>query len=454
VLAAAAAGGLYYYLPLGGEVTVESREPDAGLGNIATSAPTAKAGPEFGKLIPGKGAPADLPGLWPWFRGPDLDGVSREQTSLAQSWPSGGPRVLWSVPMGEGYAAAAVQGGKVYVLDYDTKARGDALRCLSLADGVEIWRYFYPVKMKENHGFSRTVPAVSGKYVVSLGPRCHVLCVDASTGAKRWSIDLVAKYGTKEPLWYAGQCPLMDGERVILAPAGPDALMIAVDCETGKAQWTAPNPMRWTMTHSCVSLMTFDDRRMFVYFGSGGVAGVSADDGQLLWTTDAFRIVTTVPTPVILPDGRIFCSGGYNAGSMMLQVKGKGGKYSVDVLYRLKPGVFGAAQTTPIYYNSHIYGVRPSGELVCLDEGGKVLWASTGENFGLGPLLIAEGMIYVIDDNGTMTLALANEKGFTRLAKAKVLPGPEAWGPMALAGGRLIVRDLRKMVCLDVSQRK
>jgi outer membrane protein assembly factor BamB len=136
----------------------------------------------------------------------------------------------------------------------------------------------------------------------------------------------------------------------------------------------------------------------------------------------------------------------------MLQLKSQGGKLTGQVLFRLKPEVFGATQTTPIYYNSHIYGIRPSGDLVCLDESGKVLWASTRENFGLGPLLIAEGMIYVMDDNGTLTLAKVNEKAFVRLAQAKVLPGPEAWGPITLAGGRLIVRDLRKMVCLDVAQ--
>jgi outer membrane protein assembly factor BamB len=154
---------------------------------------------------------------------------------------------------------------------------------------------------------------------------------------------------------------------------------------------------------------------------------------------------------VILPGGRIFCTGGYDADSVMLQLKSEGGKFFAGVLYRLKPRVFGATQTTPVYYDGHIYGIRPSGELVCLDASGKVLWASMGENFGLGPMLIAGGLIYVMDDSGTLTLAKADPKGYVRLARAKVLPGPEAWGPMAIAGGRLILRDLREMVCLDVA---
>jgi hypothetical protein len=47
-------------------------------------------------------------------------------------------------------------------------------------------------------------------------------------------------------------------------------------------------------------------------------------------------------------------------------------------------------------------------------------------------------------------MAAANPAGFKLLAKAKVLEGHETWAPLAVAGGRLIVRDLQRMVCLDV----
>ena len=114
--------------------------------------------------------------------------------------------------------------------------------------------------------------------------------------------------------------------------------------------------------------------------------------------------------------------------------------------------MFGATQQTPIFYQNHIFGVRPDGQLVCLDLNGKVVWASGPKNkFGSGPFLMAQGMIYVMDDNGTLTLAEASTAGYTQLARAKVLEGPDAWGPMALADGRLIARDVNKMVCLDVA---
>ena len=119
--------------------------------------------PESGQLTTGQGKPADLPGSWPWFRGKALDNIGQPGVPLARRWLAEGPKVLWSVDLGEGYAGPIVQDGRVWLLDYDRENSADALRCLSLADGKEIWRFSYPAAIKRNHGMSRTVPAISGK---------------------------------------------------------------------------------------------------------------------------------------------------------------------------------------------------------------------------------------------------------------------------------------------------
>ncbi len=404
-----------------------------------------------GELIQSDGIPAEIPGSWPRFRGTNFDGISAEDVALAEAWAEGEPKVLWSVDVGEGYAGAAVRNGRVYLLDYDMEQKADALRCLSLADGKEIWRYSYPVKTKRNHGMSRTVPAVTDEHVVGLGPKCHVICLDSITGEFRWGIDLVRDFGTTVPLWYAGQCPLIDGGRVILAPGG-EMLMIAVDIETGEVVWETPNPRRWKMTHASIMPMVFAGKRMYVYCASGGVVGISAEDGTLLWETSEWRIsIATVPSALIMDEGRIFLSGGYNAGSMMLQLREDNGTIIAEPVFRLEAEVFGATQHTPILFEDHIYGVRPDGQLVCLDTNGKVLWASgAAHSFGLGPFLIANGLIYVMDDSGLLTLTKAGSSNYTQLAQAQVLTGHDSWGPMAIVGGRLIARDLTQMVCLDV----
>jgi outer membrane protein assembly factor BamB len=162
-----------------------------------------------------------------------------------------------------------------------------------------------------------------------------------------------------------------------------------------------------------------------------------------------------VPSPVDVGEGRVFLSGGYNAGSMMLQLKEEGGKWSVETLFRLKPTVFGATQQTPVFHQGHLFGIRPDGQFVCLDLSGKSLWESGAENrYGNGPFLFAGHFAFLMNDSGLLTLAEATTSGFKKIAQAKVLPGPDAWGPMALADGRLMVRDLTQMVCLEVAPQK
>jgi outer membrane protein assembly factor BamB len=397
------------------------------------------------------GTPSEIAGNWPGFRGPNGNGIIETDVPLAKKWPSGGPTKLWQVQVGEGYAAPAVYDGRVYLLDYDMEARADAIRCFSLDDGREIWRYSYPVAVKRNHGMSRTVPAVNGEYIVTIGPKCHVTCLDAKTGEFKWMIDLVREYGTKVPLWYAGQCPLIVDNQAIIAPAGTDVLMMAVDCETGEAVWTCPNPRQWEMTHCSILPMRFADRDFYVYPGSRGVAGISADDGTLLWETDAWYLRTNVPTPVDAGDGRIFLSAGYNKGSMMLQLKQENEDIVPNVVFELQAEVFGADQQTPVFYEGYIYGVRADKQFVCLDTSGKIRWTSGPENtYGLGPYMIANGMIYILNDEGVLSLAEANPDGFRLLERAEVLEGHECWGPMALVGGRLLVRDFTTLVCLNV----
>ncbi len=404
-----------------------------------------------GELTLYDGTPSDLPGAWPRFRGRNLDAISDENISLAKTWPAAGPKVLWSLDVGEGYAGAAVLSGRVYIIDYDRENKLDAIRCLSLDDGKDIWRYTYPVKVKRNHGMSRTVPAVTDKYIVTIGPKCHVTCLDPLTGELLWFKDMTREFGTKVPPWYAGQCPLIDDGKVILAPGG-DVLMTAVDCATGKTVWQTPNPNKWKMTHSSIMPMTFDGQKMYLYCASGAVIAVSAENGDVLWETKQWKIkIATVPSPLVVSDDKIFFCGGYNSGSMMMQIKKEIGKIIGVELFRLEAEVFGSAQHTPILFNNHIYGVRPDEQLVCLDLEGNINWTSTSSNkFGLGPYIIANGGIYVLDDNGTLTLVKASPDSYQQLAQANILNGHDAWAPMAIASGRLILRDLTKMVCIDV----
>ena len=401
-------------------------------------------------LTTGDGKPSTIPGSWSRFRGDDFDAISKETIPLKRSLDEDNPPVLWGVALGEGFAGPAVKHGCVYLLDYDMEEKRDALRCLSFEDGKEIWRYSYPVRIKKNHGMSRSIPAVTEKYCVTIGPKCHAVCVDAMTGEEKWFIDLKKVYGTVEPEWYAAQCPLIADDVAILAPAGPEALLTAIDGETGQERWRTPNPFGWTMTHSSVMPMELNGRKTYIYCGKGGVVGVDAANGTILWSTSDWQIeIATCPSPVVLPDNRVFFCGGYKAGSLMLQILPND---EPQTLFRLNDRVFGSEQQTPIFFDGHLFGIRQNDkEFVCLDLDGKVVWHSGSKGrFGGGPYILADGIFLLLDDDGKLTACEATTKGFYPIFEAQILDDHGCWAPLALVAGRLLLRDQVYMKCLDL----
>ena len=139
---------------------------------------------------------SDLTGKWSSFRGEFANNiiVSSEKINIsAEDFP-----VLWSVETGEGHAAPVIYNGRVYFLDYDESLSSDALRCFSLESGKELWRRWYRVPIKRNHGFSRTVPVIGNNYIITIGPQGHVMCCDPVSGELKWSLDMQKEFKTEE----------------------------------------------------------------------------------------------------------------------------------------------------------------------------------------------------------------------------------------------------------------
>lgn len=454
-VAVAAALALVFLVCAGRFQSVSLRLPEA-LSVAPAGTAVAEIDANSGTLTSGPGKPGPDVGMWPQFRGPERTGRIPADVGLYRAWPADGPRKLWAVPVGEGHAGPAVRAGRVYVVDYDREKKEDAVRCLSLADGDEIWRYAYSVNVKRNHGMSRTVPTVTELFVVSIGPKCHVCCLKADTGEVVWRKDLVREFGTVVPPWYAGQCPLVDGDTVVLAP-GAEPLMMAVDLASGEIKWRTPNPGTWGMTHSSIAILDHPAGKQYVYCTTRGVVGVSATDGALLWQEPGWKIsIANVPTPVPVAPDTVLFTGGYNAGAMLAQVDKNGGAFAVRQLLRSEASLFGSDQQTPLLHNGSIVGAlsSPSGQLVCFDLDGTIAWASGKERtFGLGPYLAAGDLLYVLDDQeGVLHLVDLGANEYRELARSDILDGHDAWAPMALVGGRLLARDLETLVCLQVGE--
>ncbi|MCB8995136.1 MAG: PQQ-binding-like beta-propeller repeat protein [Bacteroidales bacterium] len=406
----------------------------------------------------------DLQETWPRFRGEYFDNISRSPVKLIEKFGPSGPKVMWTAKLGEGHAGPAIYKGRVYLLDYDEELHSDMLRCFSLVSGKELWRRWYKVAVKRNHGMSRTVPAVNENYIVTIGPRSHVMCVNREDGKFLWGLNVEKDYNTEVPFWYTGQCPLVENDKLILATGGK-ALMIAVDCKTGKVLWETPNPDGWGMSHSSIMPYEFKGVRMYVYSAIGGVVGVAADgpnEGQVLWKSSRWNQQVVAPSALCLPDGKIFLTAGYGAGAMILKLSKADTTYRLDVLQEYKP-VDGLAseQQTPLVYKSHIIGIMPKdagalrNQMVCVDPSDftKMIWTSgQAARFGLGPYMIADNKLFILSDDGTLTIARPSITNYTEIDHARVIEGQDAWGPLAIADGYLLMRDSKTLVCLDMAE--
>lgn len=401
---------------------------------------------------------------WPRFRGSDFDNIKKESVPLISKFEPNNPKIQWTVDLGEGHAGPSVYKGLVYVMDYDEKIKADMLRCFSLKDGKEVWRRWYNVNIKRNHGVSRTIPAVTDKYILSIGPRSHVMCLDRETGDLLWGIDVEKEYETQIPFWYTGQCPLIDDGKAIIATGGK-AVMIAIDCKTGEKIWEIPNDHGLKMSHASIMPWEFGGRKMYVYSAVGGVLGIAADGedaGEVLWQSLKWGCSVVAPSPVCFPDGKIFLTAGYGAGSMVFQVDEKNGTFSIEKLYEYNPkDGLACEQQTPVVYDGMVYGIIPKdggalrNQFVCVDPSDfrNVIWSSgKTHRFGLGPYMIADGKFWILNDDGMLSIAQPNKTEFKLLDQIKVFEAHDAWAPLAIADGYLLLRDDHKMLCMDISK--
>ncbi len=429
------------------------------------------ASPTLGTLTAGGGTPSSDPDSWPQFRGPNRDNISPAAKNLYRTWPAGGPKVLWTITgLGPGFSSAAIHAGKVYFHDYDEPAKRWMARCVSLADGKEIWRWSYERAIEDNHKITRSVPAVDDQFVISLDPMCVLHCFEAATGKRLWAKDLVAEFGTRIPQWYNGQCPLNEPDRVVIGIGGKDVLLAAVEKATGKLLWQTPNAARIDMAHSSLMPMTLAGRRQYVWSTMKGALGVDAADGRLLWrgpVTPENRLawkpnIAAAPSAVAFGPDRVLLTSSYKAGSVLFTVQPAGAGLLPRAEQVMTADQFASDCQTPIVWWDRLFAI--SGDrFTCLGLDGKVAWASPdGLRFGLGSFLLADGLFFILEggsdkppsEGGKLHLVEASTDGWKELASAQVLGGYDVWAPMAIANGKLVLRDLAKMVCLEVGPGK
>jgi outer membrane protein assembly factor BamB len=391
-------------------------------------------------------------GQWPQWRGPNRDGVSAE-TGWLTEWPAKGPRVLWKKEAGDGYSSLAVAGGRVYTMLRDGDA--EAVVCRDADTGKQLWRFSYPGKygqegrtFEEGYGSGpRSTPTVDGDHVYTVGATGILHCLRADTGKKVWQHDLIAEFKPPKNLqWGVSFSPLVEGGLVFTNPGGKSGeSLVAFDKRTGEVVWkNLDDPAGY----SSPIAMTVEGVPQVIFFTGAGLVSVDPKTGGLHWRYPwETQFGCNIATP-IAAGNYLFISSNYGKGCAVLEVsKDGGGKLQARRVY--EGTQMSNHFSSSVRYQDHVYGFN-DGVLTCLDfRTGETVWREKG--FKKGSLLIADGHLIVLGENGKLAVARATPDGFQAKSSFQV-SRKKCWTAPVLAGGRLYVRDETHVICLDLKK--
>jgi outer membrane protein assembly factor BamB len=385
---------------------------------------------------------------WPQFRGANRDGTSAE-TGLLRSWPQSGPREAWRRAIGPGYSAISVVKGRLYTMyaEGEGEEAKEYAFALDSKDGKEIWRTAVGKRYDEQFGKGpRATPTVDGDTVYVLGSLGTLMALAASDGAERWKLDLPEAFGAKVPTWGYSVSAIVDGGKVIVEGGGPEGKSYAgIDAKSGKVQWTfGDGPAE----PGYMSPLVVDIGGRRQYVGVVGTTLRSVDaSGKPLWSYP-WPDGETHATPVFVPPDRLFVSGVEGIGAVLLQIENGKGDASVKELW--KNPTFRTHFNAAVLQGEHLYGFDNT-TLKCISVGdGSVAWAKRG--FGKGSVIAADGLLFVLSDDGVLALVEATPSAFTEKGRTQALKpeGGRAWTAPALSDGRVYVRNHAEIVAYDV----
>lgn len=288
------------------------------------------------------------------------------------------------------------------------------------------------------------------------------------------------------PVWAITQNPLVYGDLLIVAPQAPQAGVVAFDKLTGKLKWKTPSLGLVGYVSPAVVEIDGEDQLVMITpstnpfrrstdvdFEYGNVVGIRPLSGEILWKYSKWNCHVPVPSAVDAGENRVLIAGGYELGATMLKIeKGADGTYGARELFTTED--FGDQTKPPVLHDGYFYGqygtnCRRDG-LVCMSMDGKMMWRTRrSPAFNKGSMILVEGMILGTDGGTKLYLIEPDPKAFKEIASAEVLAvdresggrgrgrgrgrfGTQNWAPLALADGKLLIRDQSRLKCVQVAK--
>jgi outer membrane protein assembly factor BamB len=393
---------------------------------------------------------------WPQWRGPRRDAVSQE-VGLRQEWKSAAPRLAWRAEgLGDGYSSVVVSRGRIY-----TMGRRDnqvACHCFEEQTGALLWGRV----IDQTSRIPCSTPTVDGNRLYVLDPDGDLFCLAVDSGDVLWRRSYLQDFGGVMMSGRGfGESPLVDGDRLICTPGGPEITLAALDKHTGELVWHSTAPELGTAGRagagfSSPVISTAAGVRQYVQLIGRGLIGVRATDGKFLWGYNSLANQTAnIPTPIVHGD-LVFAANGYNTGSVLLRLTKHDGRVSADPVYALNGSRFQNHHGGMALIEGHIYGGHGSnnGLPTCLQlETGRVRWKRRGPGVGSAAVVYADKRLYFRYQNGLIALINATAKGYD-LRGVFQLPGAggDSWSHPVVANGRLLLREKDRLFAYDVKQ--
>jgi outer membrane protein assembly factor BamB len=304
----------------------------------------------------------------------------------------------------------------------------------------------------------RGTPSIDGDFLYCLSGKGNVVCVEKASGKMVWTVSLTTDLGGKVPTWGYTESPLIDGDRVIVAPGDSKGGVAALNKKDGKIEWQCSD-LKDPAAYSSPVVAEVAGVRQYIQVTMKGVAGVSAKDGKLLWYQPKKEFRTAViPTP-IYKDSHVYFSAGYGAGCELLKLTPDGDKFKVDKIYDNKNMVNHHGGV--VLVGDHLYGYSDGKNWVCQDfKTGDIVWSD--KSLGKGSVTCADGHLYCYgESDGTCVLIEASPKGWHESGRFKIpretsirRKSSKIWTHPVVANGKLYLRDQDLIFCYDVKEVK
>jgi outer membrane protein assembly factor BamB len=406
------------------------------------------------------------PADWPQWRGPDRTGLSKE-TGLLKSWPDEGPKQVWKITgLGDGYSTPSISGGRIYLLG--TKGKDEYMICLDEKNGERVW----DLKIgQKTGGFAapKSTPTIDDSLAYAVSSDGNLVCVEIGKGTIKWEKSYRKEFGGKAGGWAYTESPLIDGDLVIGTPGGSTAALVALKKKTGDVVWKAAvtglkrkpankarkgggdGPEYAQAGYSSVVVATIGGVKQYVQFLSGGVVGVRAKDGKLLWHyEEPANDTANISTPIVRGEF-VFAATSYGTGAGMAKIVKTGDEFKAEQQYFLSK--FQNHHGGVVLVKDHFYGTN-NNSLLCVEfKTGKVAWED--RSVGKGSLTYADGHLYVRGEKGGVALVEANPAKYVENGKFDQpdRSSQAAWPHPVVANGKLYIRDWDILLCYDVKNK-